>query len=85
MGAAAEFLAVLTTGACIDRVGRRNTISAGLLACAVACFVCTCSCSAAAQAVWAAVGKFGCTGKAQLQPLSSLENDHTSLCIPHPA
>jgi MFS family permease len=63
LGAAAEFVALLVAGASLDHYGRRNTIAGGMLTGGAACFACAFATNTKAQAVWAALGKFGCTSK----------------------
>lgn len=63
MGTAAEVVALLIAGPSVDKLGRHNLVSFGLLLGGAACLACANIHGSIAQAVLAAIGKFGCSGK----------------------
>ncbi len=46
----------------IERIGRHNSLAAGMLLGGVACLICSFCPPGIGQAIFAAVGKFGCAG-----------------------
>jgi OCT family organic cation transporter-like MFS transporter 4/5 len=73
MGTAAEVVAVLVALPLVDKVGRHNVVSMGLLLGGGACLACANVPGTTVVAVLAAIGKFGCSGEydIQLRPLHS--------------
>eukprot|EP00775_Hariotina_reticulata_P004347 gene4347-4600_t len=62
LGVVAEVVALCVAGPAVDRVGRHNVVSMGLLLGGGACLACALWSDPTAQVVLAAVGKFGCAG-----------------------
>jgi OCT family organic cation transporter-like MFS transporter 4/5 len=63
MGVAAEVVALLVAGPLVDKVGRHNVVSMGLLLGGGACLACANVPGTTVVAVLAAIGKFGCSGE----------------------
>jgi len=63
MGTAAEVAAVLVALLLVDRVGRHNVVSIGLLLGGGACLACAVVPGTTVVAALAAIGKFGCSGE----------------------
>lgn len=62
LGTAAELAAILVAGALVDRAGRHNVVSIGMLVGGAACMVCANITGQTEVAVLAAIGKFGISG-----------------------
>jgi MFS family permease len=63
MGVAAEVVALLVAGPLVDKVGRHNVVSMGLLLGGGTCLACANVPGTTVVAVLAAIGKFGCSGE----------------------
>ncbi|KAJ9531751.1 hypothetical protein QJQ45_021899 [Haematococcus lacustris] len=62
LAAAAEIPANLLGMWLIERIGRHNTLAAGILLAGLSCLVCSFCPPGPTQAIFAAIGKFGCAG-----------------------
>lgn len=58
----AELFSYLTSGWLIEKLGRHNTMAAGMLLCGLSCVVCAFIPAGIGQSITAALGKFGCAG-----------------------
>lgn len=69
LSTAAELAAIIIAGVLVDRAGRHNILSGGLLLGGAACLGCALAPEGAvATAGLAALGKFGCSSKWWQQP-----------------
>lgn len=83
MGVAAEVVALLVAGPSVDKLGRHTVVSLGLLLGGGACLACANIRGDLAQAVMAAIGKFGCSGDqgVRVQALSQIPSSVPVCCV----